>query len=443
MEFRVGFVANGSGSAVPFGSPDSEIARRVAMRLALMNAEMARASPPPMGASAASASSTSALAGASSSSSAAARSAADAAEAELALPWTARVAKLEEERLSGRASMPAFNDAEKTRMLEALWGPKRDPSTSAAASSSSFSSSFPGPADPALARSIRTFLTHMALSNTITPEVKTSASGDETMQFNFSSPDELALCQFAAAMGFTFVSRSKDGVQLRIDKQGHGDGRTEVELYQQLAVLDFNSKRKRVTCVYYRDGLVHVMCKGADGNVLPLLYNPNVATSGDREPSSAADPTAREALEAQLSDMAAKGLRTLVVAGSTRPADWWWGSDDNPGMSAVYKAINLPDRGSEKGHSKGECRSDCRACAGLLHMERAAHLRLVGLTAVEDRLQELVPEAIADFLQAGIKIWSGAEGSSMPSACSLHPTLAAVICFVMADAAVVLCVCVC
>ena len=66
-------------------------------------------------------------------------------------------------------------------------------------------------------------------------------------------------------------------------------------------------------------------------------------------------------------------------------------------------------RGAEKGHSKGECRSECRACAGLLHMERATHLRLVGLTAVEDRLQELVPEAIADFLQAGIKIWSVAE----------------------------------
>lgn len=239
------------------------------------------------------------------------------------------------------------------------------------------------------------------------------------MQFNFSSPDELALCQFAASMGFTFVSRSKEGCTLRVDKHGYGDGRIEVELYQQLGVLDFNSKRKRVTCVYLRDGLVHVMCKGADGNVLPLLYNPNAVTSPDREPSAAAEPSKREALEAQLSDMAAKGLRTLVVAGSTRPAEWWWGADGNPGMSAVYKAINLPDRGAEKGHSKGECRSECRACAGLLHMERAAHLRLVGLTAVEDRLQELVPEAIADFLQAGIKIWSVAlkQRVALPHGC--------------------------
>jgi magnesium-transporting ATPase (P-type) len=53
-------------------------------------------------------------------------------------------------------------------------------------------------------------------------------------------------------------------------------------------------------------------------------------------------------------------------------------------------------------------------------MERAAHLRLVGLTAVEDRLQELVPEAIADFLQAGIKIWSVAlkQRVALPYGCS-------------------------
>jgi len=36
-------------------------------------------------------------------------------------------------------------------------------------------------------------------------------------------------------------------------------------------------------------------------------------------------------------------------------------------------------------------------------MER--NLRLLGATAIEDRLQDGVPEAIADLKRAGIKIW--------------------------------------
>ena len=318
-------------------------------------------------------------------------------------------------------------------MLEALWGPKQ-PSLPSSSSATSSSPAIRPPADAKLSAEIRTFLTHMALSNTITPELKsktpvnattsTRASarrkrsmasaaslaaslaneGEDEYILNFSSPDELALCKFASHMGFQFQSRGKDGVQLSIDKQGFGDDRTEVEIYQQLAILDFNSKRKRVTCVYLRDGVVHVMCKGADANVLPLIHS-----------TSPAALQLRDSLDAQLNDMATKGLRTLVVAGATMPSKWWFGDSDGTGtgagtgehggMSAIYKATNLPDRGAEKGHHRGECRADCRICAGLLHIERAAELALLGATAIEDRLADLVPECIDDFLKAGIKVW--------------------------------------
>ena len=379
MEFRVGFV-----KSTPFGSPDSEIARRVALRMEQLREQNAQAginSPP--------------------------RNFRDKPPS-----WTERVMKLELEKKSGRDSMPVFDDAEKQRMLTALWGAKGQSGKVA---------------DEKLSKEIRTFLTHMAISNTITPELKVKApppppkargwrsngassspspepdEGDYV--FNFSSPDELALCKYAAHMGFQFQSRSKDGIQLAINKLGFGDAKSEIEIYQSLGILDFNSKRKRVTCVYLRGETVYVMCKGADANVLPLIHYPD----GDTEALQL-----RDHLDAQLSEMATKGLRTLVVAHAELPREWWFGSDSSSssssetsprGMLEVYKSLNLPDRGAEKGHHRGKCRSECRICSGLLQIEMSAHLSLLGATAIEDQLQELVPEAIADFLTAGIKVW--------------------------------------
>lgn len=35
----------------------------------------------------------------------------------------------------------------------------------------------------------------------------------------------------------------------------------------------------------------------------------------------------------------------------------------------------------------------------------AAQMYLLGATALEDKLQDLVPECIDDFLKAGVKVW--------------------------------------
>jgi P-type E1-E2 ATPase len=35
----------------------------------------------------------------------------------------------------------------------------------------------------------------------------------------------------------------------------------------------------------------------------------------------------------------------------------------------------------------------------------AAKMYLLGATALEDKLQDLVPECIDDFLKAGVKVW--------------------------------------
>lgn len=49
-------------------------------------------------------------------------------------------------------------------------------------------------------------------------------------------------------------------------------------------------------------------------------------------------------------------------------------------------------------------------------------LRLLGATAIEDRLQDGVPETIADLKRAGIKIWV-ATGDKMETAIGMYSSL--------------------
>src|SRR5262245_43089847 len=87
----------------------------------------------------------------------------------------------------------------------------------------------------------------------------------------------------------------------------------------------------------------------------------------------------------------------------------------------IWREISeLPDQDTEKGHTKGifliehdflshvctgECSHDCRICKGFQQIEESAQMYLLGATALEDRLQDLVPEAIQDMLDASIKVF--------------------------------------
>lgn len=80
-----------------------------------------------------------------------------------------------------------------------------------------------------------------------------------------------------------------------------------------------------------------------------------------------------------------QGLRTLALGSKVLEEDEWEAWD------ARYQeaAADLDNR-------------DARLAA--LYAEAEADLQLVGVTAIEDKLQEGVPEAIHTLLQAGIKV---------------------------------------
>lgn len=120
------------------------------------------------------------------------------------------------------------------------------------------------------AKKARAYVLLMALCHTCLPEIK-----DGTVEFQASSPDELALVKAAQELGFLVIQRSSQAVTIRItDHKGH---ETE-QVYEILDVIEFSSKRKRMTIIARcPDGRIWLLTKGADSVILPRLKMANMA----------------------------------------------------------------------------------------------------------------------------------------------------------------------
>ena len=113
----------------------------------------------------------------------------------------------------------------------------------------------------------RMFLLSLALCHTCLPEVQE----DGETHFMASSPDEQALVQAAQDMGFLLVNRDVHKITLKIMPSG-AEGEPIFETYEILDVIEFSSKRKRMSIVLrYPDGRICIFCKGADSMVMQRL----------------------------------------------------------------------------------------------------------------------------------------------------------------------------
>lgn len=205
------------------------------------------------------------------------------------------------------------------------------------------------------------FLALLSTCHTVIPERDSLGK----IKYQAASPDEGALVEGAAMLGYKFVARKPRTVMIEVA------GR-EYE-YELLAVCEFNSTRKRMSTIYRcPDGKVRCYCKGADTVILERLndQNPHV-----------------EATLRHLEEYASEGLRTLCLA-----------------------MREIPEQEFQEWHRIFDKASTTMGGDRADQLDKAAELiekdfYLLGATAIEDKLQDGVPETIHTLQQAGIKVW--------------------------------------
>lgn len=145
------------------------------------------------------------------------------------------------------------------------------------------------------ARSLNGFFAVLALCHTVLTSVDPETGA---IEYKAQSPDEAALVQAAADVGFVFRGRDKEILRLQTPFS------TELEEYELLNILEFTSARKRMSIVLRRtdveDSRLFLMTKGADNVVFERLKD------GGEE--------LKDMTESHLSNFAGEGLRTLTLA---------------------------------------------------------------------------------------------------------------------------------
>lgn len=111
------------------------------------------------------------------------------------------------------------------------------------------------------------FLISLALCHTCLPEVQ--ENGD--INFQAASPDELALVHAAQDLGYLVMDRVAQSITLKYPG-GPDSTETITETYDILDVIEFSSKRKRMSIIVrYPSGKICIFCKGADSAIQPRL----------------------------------------------------------------------------------------------------------------------------------------------------------------------------
>uniref|UniRef100_A0A4W4E4C8 Phospholipid-transporting ATPase n=1 Tax=Electrophorus electricus TaxID=8005 RepID=A0A4W4E4C8_ELEEL len=209
------------------------------------------------------------------------------------------------------------------------------------------------------------FFKLLSLCHTVMVEQKDGERLSENeLVYQAASPDEGALVTAARCFGFVFLSRTQDTIT--ISEMGMEN------TYKMLALLDFNSDRKRMSIILrFPDGRIRLYCKGADTVIYQRL-----------SPSSKYKETTQDSLDI----FANETLRTLCLCYkdiSESEYDVWY-------RKHKEASVVMTNRDEALDH---------------VYELIETNLMLIGATAIEDKLQDGVPETIAKLAKADIKIW--------------------------------------
>jgi len=247
-------------------------------------------------------------------------------------------------------------------------------------------SQYPFPEDdPALQMEI--YFRALAFNNNTFP---VHEDNGETL-YNADTPDDVCFAWFNHFIGMQLTCYKKPFKMLEISLGN--DERTQSEQWREIRLLKFTSKKKRMSVIMERvsangnpidDDRVYVFIKGADSAI-----------------ESLADPTSlkyyKRHMSEQLQEYCEEGLRTLLLGYAVYSKTWWekhW---------AGRFSQNLDDDALEELE---------------IEFDESVQYQILGATAVEDKLQDEVPETISNLLAAGIRTWV-LTGDKKETACNI------------------------
>ncbi|CAN8293821.1 unnamed protein product [Cochlearia groenlandica] len=216
---------------------------------------------------------------------------------------------------------------------------------------------------------LQKFFRLLAVCHTAIPETD-EATG--TVSYEAESPDEAAFVVAARELGFEFFSRTQNGISFR--ELDLASGQKVERVYRLLNVLEFNSARKRMSVIVRdEDGKLMLLTKGADNVMFERL-----AKDGRKF---------EEKTREHVNEYADAGLRTLILG---------YREVDEDEYIEFNKNFN---------EAKNSVTEDRESLIDEITDRMERDLILLGATAVEDKLQNGVPDCIDKLAQAGIKIW--------------------------------------
>ncbi|BFZ06129.1 hypothetical protein BsWGS_09169 [Bradybaena similaris] len=187
-------------------------------------------------------------------------------------------------------------------------------------------------------------------------------STEEEYEYQASSPDEKAFVEACCKYGIVYHGTSDGILQVSFHQ--------EMKRFKLLHTLPFDPMRKRMSIIIQdENGHYVLLCKGAEVAILDRIVKGDV----DR-------------IQHLINEYAVLGLRTLTIAERKLSLEEFQDYDEK--LTKAKQSLQKREELLAEAYNEIEQR-----------------LTLLGATAVEDKLQDQVPQTIEALRMAGIKVW--------------------------------------
>ncbi|KAM3127182.1 hypothetical protein pb186bvf_020701 [Paramecium bursaria] len=203
---------------------------------------------------------------------------------------------------------------------------------------------------------LRDLLLALALCHNVTPTFE-----DGIKSYQASSPDEIALVKIAESLGIQLESRDQFSITINYNEKQL--------VYKILNNFPFSSESKRMGILLENNGQYIFYLKGADTVMKQFVHE-----------------TQRGFIDEECENLAREGLRTLVITQkilSEREYQIW---------KQKYEQALLAEKNREKEIKRV-----------IDQLEK--NMIFLGITGVEDKLQEDVCQTLENIRNAGINVW--------------------------------------